>query len=85
MFFYEQILAEKYEQVKFCKIDAKEAKLSLNFQNKALPAILVYKNNEVVGNFVRVSDVLGEDFYANDVEAFLLSYSLLPISSNKSL
>ena len=37
-----------------------------------MPALLVYKNGEVVGNFIKISAELGEDFYATDVESFLL-------------
>ena len=36
-----------------------------------LPALLVYKGGQLIGNFVRVSDQLGDDFFAMDVESFL--------------
>lgn len=37
-----------------------------------LPALLVYKNGQLVGNFVGLEDVLGEDFFAADVESYLI-------------
>ena len=31
-----------------------------------------------MSNFIRVTDQLGEDFYATDVESFLLEHGMLP-------
>uniref|UniRef100_H2Z465 Phosducin domain-containing protein n=1 Tax=Ciona savignyi TaxID=51511 RepID=H2Z465_CIOSA len=75
-----QVLSQKYRNVKFCKVKASEAQVSRNFVENGLPALLAYKNNEIIGNFVALADTLGEDFYAADLEAFLHSYSLLPMS-----
>ena len=36
-----------------------------------LPAVLVYRRGELVGNLLRVTDSLGEDFSEGDVEGFL--------------
>ncbi|XP_076809495.1 phosducin-like protein [Clavelina lepadiformis] len=72
------ILAAEYRTVKFCQIEASEARLSHGFKEKGLPALLAYKNNLIIGNFVHVSDTLSDDFYATDVEKFLNSYGLLP-------
>lgn len=36
-----------------------------------VPALLVYKNKELIGNFIRLSDEFGTDIYASDVESFL--------------
>ena len=38
---------------------------------KGLPALLVNKGGQLIGNFVRVSDHFGEDFFAIEVESFL--------------
>lgn len=38
---------------------------------------MVYKNGQVIGNFVHVTDTLGTDFYASDVEGFLLEHGIL--------
>lgn len=48
------------------------------FRTSALPALLLYRGGDLVGNLVRVSDQLGDDFYATDVEALLQEYGLLP-------
>lgn len=48
------------------------------FRSSALPALLLYRGGDLVGNLVRVSDQLGDDFYATDVEALLHEYGLLP-------
>lgn len=37
-----------------------------------LPALLVYKAGHLMGNFVRLIDEFGDDFYATDVEGFLI-------------
>ena len=43
------------------------------FQAKqGVPALLIYKDKEMIANFVRMSDELGDDFYASDIESFLL-------------
>jgi len=75
---YIQVLAQEYRTVKFCKIKASDAKVSEEFIETALPVLLAYKNNEIIGNFVQLSTALGDDFFATDVEIFLQSYGLLP-------
>lgn len=74
-----RVLASKYKAVKFCRMKASEAKVSANFMENGLPSIIVYKDNMVIGNFVRISDTLGEDFFAPEFEAFLLEYGMLPL------
>ena len=70
-------LAKEYPTVKFCKMKASDA-LSKKFSVDGVPALLVYKNGEIVGNFIRLSDEFGEDFYATDVESFLQEHGILP-------
>lgn len=77
-----QGLATEYEHVKFCKIQSNTAGMSLKFKQHGLPALLVYKNGQVIGNFIRVSDELGEDFFSSDVESFLIEHALLPDKSS---
>ena len=36
-----------------------------------LPAVLVYRGGELVGNLLRVTDHLGKEFTPEDVEGFL--------------
>lgn len=73
-----QCLAAEYPHVKFCVVDPTEVDLSQNFAEGGLPALLVYKGGQLIGNFVRVSDQLGDDFFAMDVESFLQEHGLLP-------
>lgn len=53
------------------------AGLSKHFKKEGVPALLVYKAAQVIGNFVHVTDYLGVDFYASDVEAFLIEQKML--------
>lgn len=72
-------LAEEYPQVKFCKIFGSVAGLSKDFKSGGIPALLIYKAGNLIGNFVRVSDDLGgDDFFASDVESFLIENGMLP-------
>lgn len=71
-------LAQEYPLVKFCSVRGSSIGTSALFRGSALPALLVYKGGELIGNFVRVTDQLGDDFFAVDVEALLQEYGLLP-------
>jgi len=71
-------LAQDHPHVKFCKIRASTAGLSVHFKISGVPALLVYKGGCLVGNFVRMTDEFGEDFYAGDVESFLIEHGMLP-------
>ncbi|KAH9489382.1 hypothetical protein Btru_056944 [Bulinus truncatus] len=71
-------LASEYPMVKFCKISASEAKMSFKFAQKGVPALLVYKNKELLGNFINLRNEFGDDFFANDVESFLQEHGFLP-------
>lgn len=70
-------LAEEYSYVKFCRILGSVAGLSKQFKEFGVPTLLVYKNGQVIGNFVHVTDHLGTDFYSSDVEAFLIEHGIL--------
>lgn len=71
-------LAAEYPAVKFCRVRSSVIGASSRFTRNALPALLIYKGGELIGNFVRVTDQLGEDFFAVDLEAFLQEFGLLP-------
>lgn len=46
-----------------------------NFQqDKGLPALLVYKDGDLIGNNLNVTDSVGTDFTETDIEEFLLQY-----------
>ncbi|KAM8933628.1 phosducin-like protein [Pelodytes ibericus] len=71
-------LASEYSGVKFCRVKSSLLGTSAKFTKNALPALLVYKAGELIGNFVRITDQLGDDFFAVDVEVFLHECGLLP-------
>lgn len=76
-------LAQSYPNVKFCKIIGSVAGMSKNFKIGGIPALLVYKAGGLIGNFVRLSDDLGGDeFFASDVENFLIEHAMLPDKSH---
>ncbi|XP_024883189.1 phosducin-like protein [Temnothorax curvispinosus] len=70
-------LAKEYPYVKFCRILGSVAGLSKQFKKFGVPTLLAYKNGQVIGNFVHVTDHLGTDFYSSDVEAFLIEHGIL--------
>uniref|UniRef100_A0A0B7BRP4 Phosducin domain-containing protein n=1 Tax=Arion vulgaris TaxID=1028688 RepID=A0A0B7BRP4_9EUPU len=71
-------LASEYPTVKFCKLSASESRMSFKFAEEGVPALLVYKNKELVGNFIRLRDEFGDEFFASDVEGFLQEHGFLP-------
>ena len=70
-------LAQEYSHIKFCKVLASNAGLSLQFKMNALPTIQVYKDSKLIGNYLRVQDHLDKEFYPGDVENFLLDADVL--------
>ncbi|XP_012272794.1 phosducin-like protein [Orussus abietinus] len=77
-----QTLAQEYPFVKFCKILGSVAGLSNRFKEEGVPALLSYKGGQLVGNFVHLTDTLGEDFYSTDVENFLIEHGMLNDKNN---
>lgn len=73
-----ECLAADYRTVKFCRILSTAAGLSKHFKAEGVPALLVYKADQLVGRFVRMTDQLGTDFFAPDVESVLCEHGLLP-------
>ena len=71
------VLAGQHPTVKFCRIRASEAKMSAQFVKQGLPALLVYQDKQLIGNFCAVAKFLGNDFFAKDVERFLQEHGLL--------
>lgn len=71
-------LAIEYPEVKFCSVEVSIAGLSRHFERRGVPAVLVYKNGSLVGNFVRITDELGDEFVTSDIENFLLEHGMLP-------
>ncbi|XP_051581092.1 phosducin-like isoform X1 [Myxocyprinus asiaticus] len=71
-------MATEYTSVKFCRINAAATGAGERFSDEVLPALLVYKSGELLGNFLAVTQHFNEEFFATDVEAFLSEYGLLP-------
>ncbi|XP_065338694.1 phosducin-like protein [Cloeon dipterum] len=74
-------LSQQYPRVKFCQVSSRVAGLSEQFQVSGVPALLVYKAGQLIGNFIRMTDEFGDDFFASDVESFLVQHGLLPDQS----
>lgn len=74
-------LALEYKNVKFCKFMSSMAGLSSFFKSNGVPALLVYKGGQMIGNFVRVTDDLSDEFDSSDVEGFLIEAGMLPDKS----
>lgn len=72
------VLAADYPGLKFCRIAVDVTGLSRHFRVDGVPALLVYKGGQIIGNFVQLATELGNDFFANDVERFLIEYGILP-------
>ncbi|KAB7502902.1 Phosducin-like protein [Armadillidium nasatum] len=70
-------LAKDYPDIKFCRLNASDAGLSRKFKGTGVPALLVYKGGQMLGNFVRLTDEFGDDFFASDVESFLIEHGIL--------
>ncbi|KRX57592.1 Phosducin-like protein [Trichinella sp. T9] len=75
-----QALAESYPQFKFCRLRASAVGMSREFRKAGLPTLQAYKNKDLVLNFVRIIDYLGDEFETEDVERFLIEYGGLPDS-----
>lgn len=76
-------LAKLYPTAKFCRVQSFQVGVSESFVKNGLPALLVYKGGEMMGNLVRVTDSLGEDYNVNDLEGFLQEKQCLPPESEK--
>ncbi|XP_065093403.1 phosducin-like protein [Ochlerotatus camptorhynchus] len=74
-------LAPEYKNVKFCKFISTAAGLSMFFKSYGVPALLVYKAGQMIGNFVRVTDDLSDEFSSSEVEGFLIEAGMLPDKS----
>lgn len=70
-------LAREMPTIKFCKILSTKAGTSISFKSNALPALIAYKAGQVVGNFVRITDEIGDEFFDGDVENFLIENGVI--------
>ncbi|EDV25412.1 uncharacterized protein TRIADDRAFT_55484 [Trichoplax adhaerens] len=73
------VIVHLYNNVKFCNARASGIPiLSAEFTQRGLPALLLYRDGNVIGNFIRITDNLEDRFDAVDVENFLLEHAMLP-------
>lgn len=70
-------LAKFHKNIKFCAILGSCAGISQKFKSDGVPALLVYKAGNMIGNFVKVSNELGNDFVQEDVQNYLVEHGLL--------
>lgn len=70
-------LCKLYQEVKFCAIIGSRAGLSREFKDKGVPALLIYKSGQLVGNFVRLTDDLGNEFTAEELQDHLVEHGML--------
>lgn len=76
-------LAKLYPTAKFCRVQSYQVGVSEDFIKNGLPAVLVYRKGELLGNLLRVTDHLGQEFTEGDVEGFLQEKRCLPPESEK--
>jgi len=76
-----ECLAADYVNIKWCKILSTATDFSTHlsklFKSTGVPALLVYRAGQLLASFVRLTDQLGEDFFATDVESFLIEHGLI--------
>lgn len=70
-------LCKSYISVKFCCMIGSKVGMTSKFKVDGVPALLVYKGGNLIGNFVKLGDVLGDDFIPEDVEEYLVEHGIL--------
>jgi len=75
-------LAERYPMIKCCRVRASLVGASERLQSIGLPAVLAYRNGQLIGNFIRIGDELDDDFDVGNVEQYLKVYGILPDMSD---
>ncbi|KAH8869895.1 Phosducin-like protein [Schistosoma japonicum] len=51
---------------------------SIYSSHHGVPAIVVYKNGELIGNLLSITKDLGDEFYPNDLDNYLVEHGFLP-------
>ncbi len=70
-------LAKDHVHVKFCTVRPSLISMSVNFKVSGVPALLAYKAGQLMGNFVRLTDELSDEFEACDLESYLVEHGIL--------
>ena len=72
-----ELLAGQHPHVKFCTARPSWLSMSANFASGGVPALLAYRDGQLVGNWVRITAELGEDFGPDDFESYLVENGLV--------
>ncbi|XP_044750817.1 phosducin-like protein [Coccinella septempunctata] len=78
-------LCKMYPNVKFCSIVSSKAGMTSKFKSDGVPALLVYKAGNLIGNFVKLADELGSEFSTEEVQDFLVEHGMLEDKSCKPI
>lgn len=70
-------IATQYEAIKFVTLDASVTKLSSNFKENGVPAILAYKGGDLVTSLVQLEEFLDKDFGTEEVKELLFDRGLI--------
>lgn len=70
-------LCKDYVHVKFCTVRPSLISMSVNFKISGVPALLAYKAGQLMGNFVRLTNELGDEFEPCDLESYLIEHGIL--------
>lgn len=57
--------------------------MTSKFKSAGVPALLIYKAGNLIGNFVKLTDDLGVEFSTEDVQDFLVEHGMLEDKSCK--
>ncbi|KAL3114231.1 hypothetical protein niasHT_014075 [Heterodera trifolii] len=68
--------ARPTKAVKFYKVQAKVLGTSENFTLNALPTLQVYSDEQLIGNFIRMSAELGDDYDGAELYKFLRGHGI---------
>ncbi|XP_040568114.1 phosducin-like protein isoform X1 [Lepeophtheirus salmonis] len=72
-----KIVAIDYTDIKFLRISASAVGFSNYFKSNGVPALLLYKGGDLIQSYPKMLDFLGLDFYATDLEAFLIRNNVI--------
>lgn len=72
-----EILATEHIHVKFCLARPSWLSMSANFKSGGVPALLAYRDGQLVGNWIKITDELGDEFGFDDFESYLVEHGVL--------
>lgn len=70
-------LAAEHKYMKIVTLDASVAGLSDNFKENGVPALLAYRNSNLVKSLVQLEDLLDKDFGYNQIKDLLVDNELI--------